>query len=251
MSLSLLTFFPLFGVVVLLLYKPITKREPDDVMKWIAIGTAALTFGLSLLLLAFFDTSEPGLQMVERFSWIPSWGIQYYMGIDGVSIMMVLLTTFIMLLAIVSSWSAVKEQVKQYYIFMLLLEAGMLGVFLAQDLFLFYVFWEFTLVPMYFLIGIWGGKNRVYAAIKFFLYTMAGSLLMLLAILYMGITNDTFALPDLIAGRERLPTCKTGSSSALRSRLRLKCRFSPSIPGCRTRIPRRRRPAPLFWPACC
>jgi NADH-quinone oxidoreductase subunit M len=202
MSLSLLTFFPLFGVVVLLLYKPITKREPEEVMKWIAIVTAALTFGLSLLLLAFFDTAEPGLQLVERFSWIPSWGIQYYMGIDGISILMVLLTTFIMLLAIVSSWSAVKEQVKQYYVFMLLLEAGMLGVFLAQDLFLFYVFWEFTLVPMYFLIGIWGGKNRVYAAIKFFLYTMAGSLLMLLAILYMGITNDTFALPDLIAGRD-------------------------------------------------
>ncbi|KAA3656825.1 MAG: NADH-quinone oxidoreductase subunit M, partial [Chloroflexi bacterium] len=93
-------------------------------------------------------------------------------------------------------------QVKNYYMFMLLLETGMLGVFLAQDLFLFYVFWEFTLVPMYFLIGIWGGKNRVYAAIKFFLYTMAGSLLMLLGILYMGITNGTFLLPDLIAGRE-------------------------------------------------
>ncbi|MCA9900205.1 MAG: NADH-quinone oxidoreductase subunit M, partial [Anaerolineales bacterium] len=100
------------------------------------------------------------------------------------------------------SWNAISSQVRQYYIFMLLLEVGMLGVFLAQDLFLFYIFWEFTLVPMYFLIGIWGGKNRVYAAIKFFLYTMAGSLLMLLGILYMGITNDTFSLPDLIAGRE-------------------------------------------------
>lgn len=123
-------------------------------------------------------------------------------GVDGISILMVLLTTFISLLAVISSWSAIKEQVKLYYIFMLLLQVGMMGVFLAQDLFLFYIFWEFTLVPMYFLIGIWGGQNRVYAAIKFFLYTMAGSLLMLLAILYMGITNQTFSLPDLIAGRE-------------------------------------------------
>jgi NADH-quinone oxidoreductase subunit M len=114
----------------------------------------------------------------------------------------VLLTTFISLLAIAGSWTAIETQLKQYYIFMLLLEMGMLGVFLAQDLFLFYIFWEFTLVPMYFLIGIWGGSRRVYASIKFFLYTMAASLLMLVAILYMGITNGTFAVPDLIAGRE-------------------------------------------------
>ena len=139
--------------------------------------------------------------MLERFSWIEPWGIEYHMGIDGISILMVLLTTFIMMLAIPSSWNAISSQVRQYYIFMLLLEVGMLGVFLAQDLFLFYIFWEFTLVPMYFLIGIWGGKNRVYAAIKFFLYTMAGSLLMLLGILYMGIKADTFSLPDLIAQR--------------------------------------------------
>ncbi|WP_374689544.1 NuoM family protein, partial [Promineifilum sp.] len=107
----------------------------------------------------------------------------------------------ISMLAIASAWNAIQTQVKQFYIFTLLLEMGMLGVFMAQDLFLFYIFWEFTLVPMYFLIGIWGGARRVYASIKFFLYTMAASLLMLLAILYMGITNGTFALPDLIAGR--------------------------------------------------
>jgi NADH-quinone oxidoreductase subunit M len=124
------------------------------------------------------------------------------MGIDGLSILMVLLTTFISLLAIAGSWTAIETQLKQYYIFMLLLETGMLGVFLAQDLFLFYIFWEFTLIPMYFLIGIWGGSRRVYASIKFFLYTMAASLLMLIAILYMGITNGTFSVPDLIAGRD-------------------------------------------------
>ncbi|MCA9944888.1 MAG: NADH-quinone oxidoreductase subunit M [Anaerolineales bacterium] len=194
--LSLLTFFPLVGVVVLLVRKP-----SDNTAKWVATGTAVVTFILSLVVLGQFETGVAGLQMVERFSWIEAWGIDYHMGIDGVSVLMVLLTTFIMLLAIPSSWSAITTQVRNYYVFMLLLEVGMLGVFLAQDLFLFYIFWEFTLVPMYFLIGIWGGQNRVYAAIKFFLYTMAGSLLMLLGILYMGITNNTFSVPDLIAGR--------------------------------------------------
>jgi NADH-quinone oxidoreductase subunit M len=144
---------------------------------------------------------SPGYSWWIRLEWIEAWGIEYHMGVDGISILMVLLTTFIMMLAIPSSWNAISTQVRQYYIFMLLLEVGMLGVFLAQDLFLFYIFWEFTLVPMYFLIGIWGGKNRVYAAIKFFLYTMAGSLLMLLGILYMGIKADTFSLPDLITNQ--------------------------------------------------
>src|SRR5690606_21118775 len=164
--------------------------------------TTVATFILSLLVLANYNSDASGLQMVERAVWIAPLNIQYYMGVDGLSILMVLLTTFISMLATIGSWNSVEHQVKQYFIFMLLLEAGMLGVFLAQDLFLFYIFWEFTLVPMYFLIGIWGGKERVYASIKFFLYTMAASLLMLLAILYMGITNGTFAVPELIAGRE-------------------------------------------------
>ena len=177
------------------------RNASDRNIKIVAIGTAVATFVLSLVVLGQFETGVAGLQMVERFAWIDAWGIDYHMGIDGISILMILLTTFIMMLAVPSSWSAITDQVRNYYIFMLLLEIGMLGVFLAQDLFLFYIFWEFTLVPMYFLIGIWGGQNRVYAAIKFFLYTMAGSLLMLLGILYMGITNETFSVPDLIAGR--------------------------------------------------
>lgn len=196
--LSLLTFSPLIGVVALFFVK---KESSDKLIKQIAIGTSAITFIISLIVLANYDSSISGLQMYEPIPWIASWGISYALGIDGISILMILLTTFISLLAIISSWGAIKMQVKQYYMFMLLLELGMIGVFLAQDLFLFYVFWEFTLVPMYFLVGIWGGKERVYAAIKFFLYTMAGSLLMLLAILYMGITNETFSLPELIAGR--------------------------------------------------
>ncbi len=199
--LTILTFLPLLGVAAILLLK-FFEKETDELIRRIALGTSAIVFVVSLVVLIGFDTSVGGLQMVEHFDWIPSWGISYYLGVDGLSILMVLLTSFISLLAVAASWTAIKTQVKQYYIFMLLMQLGMMGVFLAQDLFLFYVFWEFTLIPMYFLIGIWGGSNRVYASIKFFLYTMAGSLLMLLAILYMGITNNTFAVPDLIAGRE-------------------------------------------------
>ncbi|MCC6605021.1 MAG: NADH-quinone oxidoreductase subunit M [Anaerolineae bacterium] len=195
--LSLLTFFPLAGVLILLLM----RNQSDNSYKIVAVGTSIVTFVLSLIVLGQYDGGLAGLQLVDNRPWIEAWGIEYHMGVDGISILMVLLTTFIMMLAIPSSWNAISTQVRQYYIFMLLLEVGMLGVFLAQDLFLFYIFWEFTLVPMYFLIGIWGGKNRVYAAIKFFLYTMAGSLLMLLGILYMGIKADTFSLPDLIANQ--------------------------------------------------
>ncbi len=197
--LTLLTFFPLVGVLIILFTK---KDTNDTLVKQVAVGTSIVTFVISLIVLANYNTSVGEMQMYSPVPWISAWGIHYALGVDGVSILMVLLTTFISMLAIASSWGSIKMQVKNYYMFMLLLETGMLGVFLAQDLFLFYVFWEFTLVPMYFLIGIWGGQNRVYAAIKFFLYTMAGSLLMLLGILYMGITNGTFLLPDLIAGRE-------------------------------------------------
>jgi NADH-quinone oxidoreductase subunit M len=198
--LTIVTFLPLVGVAAILLLKPL-RRDSDVLIKQIAVITAVVTFIGTLIVLVRFNPGEAGLQLVDQAPWIPSWGIQYYLGVDGLSILMVLLTSFISMLAIASSWNAITTQVRAYYIFMLLLLTGMLGVFLAQDLFLFYIFWEFTLVPMYFLIGIWGGERRVYASIKFFLYTMAASLLMLLAILYMGITNGTFAVPELIEGR--------------------------------------------------
>ncbi|MEM7801132.1 MAG: NADH-quinone oxidoreductase subunit M, partial [Chloroflexota bacterium] len=189
------------GVVVILLLKYF-NNESDFNIKIIANATSIITLIYSIFaVLAQFSLSEPGLQLEDFGNWIPSLGVTYHIGVDGLSILMILLTTFIMPLAIASSWHAIDKQVKNYYIFLLLLETGMLGVFLAQDLFLFYIFWEFTLVPMYFLIGIWGGKDRVYASLKFFLYTMAGSLLMLLAILYMGIQVGTFNLPELISGR--------------------------------------------------
>ncbi len=200
MLLTILVFFPLVGVIAILLADRKNEKS-DEMIKWIALATSVITLIISIVVLANYNSAISGLQLVDRFDWIPAWGIQYYMGVDGLSILMVLLTAFISVIAIAASWTAIDKQIKAYYIFMLLMAVGMMGVFLAQDLFLFYIFWEFTLIPMYFLIGIWGGAARVYASIKFFLYTMAGSLLMLLAILYMGITNGTFAVPELIAGR--------------------------------------------------
>ena len=195
--LTLVTFFPLVGILVMLFIKP----EKENVHRWLALITSLLTFGIALAVLAQFNPNNPDLQMVIDLSWIQVAGfhINYHMGIDGLSILLVLLTAFLSPIAILSTWKAVEERVKEFMIFFLLLEVGMMGVFLAQDLFLFYVYWEFTLVPMYFLIGIWGGPQRMYAAVKFFLYTMAGSLLMLLAILWLGIYQGSFSVPELVA----------------------------------------------------
>jgi NADH-quinone oxidoreductase subunit M len=194
--LNLVTFFPLLGVLVLLLL----KKEQKMLSRWVALGTSVITFGISLWVLASFNADNTGLQMEINRNWInlAGWEIKYAMGVDGLSILLVLLTTFLTPISILSTWTAVEDRVREFMIFFLLLEVGMTGVFLAQDLFLFYIFWEFTLIPMYFLIGMWGGPRRMYAAIKFFLYTMAGSLLMLLAILWLGIEGGTFFVPDLI-----------------------------------------------------
>jgi NADH-quinone oxidoreductase subunit M len=195
--LSILTFFPLLGILVILFLKQERERE----IRWVALVASLITFAISLGVLVQFNPNDPALQMAVNVPWIRvgEFNITYSMGVDGLSILLVLLTTFLTPLAILSTWSAIEERVKTFMIFFLLLEMAMLGVFLAQDLFLFYIFWEFTLVPMYFLIGIWGGPNRTYAAIKFFLYTMAGSVLMLLAILWLGIEQGSFYLPELIA----------------------------------------------------
>ena len=194
--LTLLTFFPLAGVLVLLFIP--SDRKP--LLRWTALVTSLVVFAISLVVLTRFNASDVNLQLVDRADWITvaGWNIQYYLGLDGLSILLVLLTAFLTPISILSTWTAVEERVKDFMIFFLLLEVGMMGVFLAQDLFLFYIFWEFTLVPMYFLIGIWGGPRRIYAAVKFFLYTMAGSILMLLAILFLGIKGETFSVPELI-----------------------------------------------------
>jgi NADH-quinone oxidoreductase subunit M len=195
--LTILTFFPLVGVLILLFL----PSDGKNALRWTALGTSLVTFLLSLWVLNQFAASNPDLQLVAQYDWITvaGWNIQYHLGVDGLSILLVLLTGFLTPISILSTWTAVQERVKDFMIFFLLLEVGMMGVFLAQDLFLFYIFWEFTLVPMYFLIGIWGGPRRIYAAVKFFLYTMAGSILMLLAILWLGIYGQTFSVPELIS----------------------------------------------------
>ncbi len=195
--LTLTTFFPLLGVLVLLFL----NNEQKTLIRWVALVTSLITLGFSLMVLAQFKPATTELQLVTNLPWIQvaNWNINFHMGVDGLSILLVLLTTFLTPISLLSTWSAVEDRVKDFMVFFLLLEVGMLGVFVAQDMFLFYVFWEFTLVPMYFLIGIWGGPRRMYAAVKFFLYTMAGSILMLLAILWLGINQGTFSVPDLIA----------------------------------------------------
>ncbi len=193
----LVTFFPLVGVLILLFI----NQENKNAIRWTALGTSLVTFAISIVALMQFKPETTALQGLVNAPWITvaGWNINFSMGIDGLSILLILLTTFLTPIAILSTWTAVEDRVKDFMIFFLMLETGMTGVFVAQDLFLFYIFWEFTLVPMYFLIGIWGGARRRYAAVKFFLYTMAGSILMLLAILWLGIEGGTFYLPDLIA----------------------------------------------------
>ena len=195
--LNLVTFLPLVGVLVILFL----PRKWQTAIRWTALLASLVTFAFSIMMLMDFDVHDPDLQMVQEVAWISfaGWDIKYSMGVDGLSLLLVLLTTLLTPISILSTWKAIEERVKEFMIFFLLLEMGMVGVFLAQDLFLFYVFWEFTLVPMYFLIGIWGGPRRMYAAIKFFLYTMAGSILMLLAILWLGLRQGTFSIPELIA----------------------------------------------------
>jgi NADH-quinone oxidoreductase subunit M len=194
--LTLLTFFPLIGVLVILFM----NAEQKNAIRWVALGTSLITIGISLWVFSMFDATNPNLQLEAKYSWInvARFNIYYYLGVDGLSILLVLMTTVLTSISILCTWTAIEDRVKDFMAFFLLLEVGMTGVFLAQDLFLFYIFWEFTLVPMYFIIGIWGGPRRVYAAIKFFLYTMAGSILMLLAILWLGIYGNTFSVPELI-----------------------------------------------------
>jgi len=176
--LSLQIIIPLLGILIVI---AIPKKE-KSLMKVTAIGFSVATLIASAVMLVRFEIGPSGMQFQEQLSWIPEWGISYNVGVDGISLFLLVLTTILTPVALLSSWNSVKENIKGFLVAMLALEIGMIGVFLALDLFLFYVFWEVMLIPMYFLIGIWGGENRIYATIKFVLYTMVGSLLMLVAI---------------------------------------------------------------------
>ncbi|MFP4083138.1 MAG: NADH-quinone oxidoreductase subunit M [Candidatus Aminicenantes bacterium] len=174
---SLVTFFPAAGALFLIFI----NREKENFHRCFAFVVALINFLVSLSLYFNFNGQTPAPQFVEKKSWI-GYGINYHVGIDGISLFLVLLTTFLIPVAILSSWTYIQKRVKEYMIFMLLLETGIIGVFVSLNLFLFYVFWEVTLIPMYFLIGVWGGPRRIYATLKFVLFTMLGSLLMLVAI---------------------------------------------------------------------
>src|SRR5215475_2695604 len=180
-NLTLLLAIPVIGAVILVLI----PRQKSKTQFICALLFTSLTFLWSLNILNQFDGAQGEMQLVERVPWMRFYGIEYFVGIDGISLFLILLTTLLMPIAILASWS-VKDKIKEYLFFMLTLETGMLGAFVALDLFLFYVFWEVMLVPMYFLIGVWGGPRRIYAAVKFVIYTMAGSLLMLVAIIYLA-----------------------------------------------------------------
>ncbi|MGB8951536.1 MAG: NADH-quinone oxidoreductase subunit M [Candidatus Aminicenantales bacterium] len=178
--LSCVTFVPLLGAI-LLIFIP---RGKKNILYAASLTAVCVTFLVSLLLYFNFDVQSTGPQFVEKGVWL-GYGINYHIGIDGISLYLVLLTTFLMPIVLLSSWAYIKDKIKEYLIFMLLLETGIIGVFVALNLFLFYVFWEAMLIPMYFLIGIWGGPRRIYATLKFVLFTMMGSLLMLVAIFVM------------------------------------------------------------------
>ena len=183
--LSVIVFLPVAGAIALLFVRR------DEAVRQIALAVTGIDFLLSLALLPKFITGRHVVQFVERARWIESLGVDFYFGLDGISFLLFLLTTFLGWIVILSSWTGVSERVKEYHIFFLLLQAGMLGTFCCLDIFLFYVFWEIMLVPMYFIIGVWGGPRKLYAAIKFFLYTLTGSVLMLLAILYLYFAYHT------------------------------------------------------------
>jgi NADH-quinone oxidoreductase subunit M len=174
-----LILLPLAGAVPVLLGEERSAKR-------MALAVTLVELVLSLGLWWAFDPTEGGMQFVSSAPWIPRWGISYRIGIDGISLFMVLLTTVMMPLSVLASWSSITRRERAFYALMLTLLTGLVGVFIALDLFVFYVFFEVMLIPMYFIIGIWGGANRLYAAIKFFIYTMAGSLLMLVAIVIMA-----------------------------------------------------------------
>ena len=209
--LSIILFTPLAGAI-LLLFVP---RENKNAVRWIAniFALAGLLVSLPLVPWFWAQRFQPGFKFIEGApnTWIPSIGAGFYLGIDGISFLLIMLTTLLGWISILSSWSAIEERTKEYYAWFLVLQTGMLGVFMALDFFLFFVFWEAMLVPMYLLIGIWGGPRKLYAAIKFFLYTLLGSVLMLLGILFLYFNNHsvtgvyTFSIPELYKTAPAIP----------------------------------------------
>lgn len=186
--LSTLIFLPIAGAIFISLI----KREKEIFIKWLSLVITIVTFILSIPLFSSFDKTTEKMQFTETYEWIPSWGIKYALGVDGISILFVLLSALLAILCVTVSWHSIREKTKEFYAALLLIEGAMIGVFCSLDLFLFYIFWEAMLIPMYLLIGVWGGPNRIYAAIKFFLYTLVGSVLMLVGIIVLYLNTGSF-----------------------------------------------------------
>lgn len=181
--LTYLILIPLIGSILLLF----VKKEQENFIRYFGVIISTIAFIVSLIIYFQFDSNNPEFQFVNKIEWINGLNIHYHVGVDGMSLLLVLLTTFLTPLTLISSWSSIESKVKEFTFFFLMLEVGMLGVFISLDLFLFYIFWEAMLIPMYFIIGIWGGRERIYAAVKFFIYTMFGSLLMLVSIIWLAV----------------------------------------------------------------
>lgn len=194
--LSLMLAVPVIGSLIILLVNHKDQEQANQNIRWVALLTTGLTFILSLYLWVHFDSSTADFQFVEKFSWVG--GLHYYLGVDGISVLLIVLTGFLMPIVVLSSWDAITARVKEYMIAFLVLEMLMIGVFSALDIFLFYVFFEGGLIPMFLIIGVWGGDNRIYASYKFFLYTLLGSVLMLAAMLYMIVVAQTTEIPELM-----------------------------------------------------
>jgi NADH-quinone oxidoreductase subunit M len=193
--LTALTFLPLVGAFAIVFI----PRESLERIRWTALVFSLATLVLATLVFASFSSTQAGMQFEEFHSWIASPPINYHLGIDGLSLLLVFLTAFLTPLAVLVSWSSITSRVREFFLFLLALETGMIGVFVSLDLFLFFIFWEAMLIPMYFLIGVWGHERRVYAAIKFILYTMAGSALMLVGILYLYNLTGSFDFPFILS----------------------------------------------------
>jgi len=195
-----LLLIPLIGAVLVLLLpvrEPVGTGVETPAARQVTFWLFVLEFVVSIGLWWSFNSADTGWQAPIDVAWIPTWGVRFTLGVDGIALMMVLLTTFIMPLSILGSWTSIRTNVRSYYALLLILSSGMIGVFLARDLFLFYVMWEVMLVPMYFIIGIWGGERRIYASLKFFIYTFLPSLLMLVAIIYLGLhAKNAAGTPD-------------------------------------------------------
>ena len=194
--LSLITFLPLLGALVIILVRGDEKVVASNA-RWTALWTSLITFGLSLILWAQFDKASADYQFVEQVSWLPEFGVAYIMGVDGISILFILLATLLTPICILASWESVQSRVREYMVAFLILETMLVGMFAALDFLLFYIFFEAVLIPMFLIIGIWGGARRVYASYKFFLYTFLGSVLMLLAIVALWFQAGTTNIPEL------------------------------------------------------